>query len=212
MTLPSTVILPGTFSLQSASLLLLGPTKCMTKQTVTNNKLACWSHFQLYNQRRGPEERIRKWLWGGREQSQGPAPALSATLRGSTPPEQLGCFWKYQKQFTGTLQMAARALDNHQTPPPFSPAKRGALMSPLHEGSVDDTSCSSGWHTNLTEFKHTHTYSAHTDRGIRDLRTACQYTQWQRSVNTKWQKAWICFILQHSTINGLWVENKCSKL
>lgn len=193
MTLPSTVILPGTFSLQSASLLLLGPTKCMTRQTVTNNKLACRSHFQLYNQPRGPEERIRKFLWGGRGQSQCPAPALCATLRGSTSPEQLGCVWKYQKQFTGTLQMAARALDNHQTPPPFSPAKRGALMSPLHGGSADDTSCCSGWHTNFKVQTHTHTFSARTDRGIRDLMTACQCTQWQKSGNTKWQKAWICF-------------------
>lgn len=206
MTLLSTVILPGTFSLQSASLFLLRPTKCMTRQTVTNNKLACWSHFQLYNQPHGPEERIRKWLWGGRGQSQDPAPALSATQRGSTPPEQLGCFWKYQKQFTGTLQMAARALDNHQTPPPFSPAKRGALMSPLHEGSVDDTSCSSGWHTNLTEFKHTHIQCTHWSRnkGFEDCVPIYTMAEVCKHKMAKSLDLFCKNILQHSAINGLW--------
>lgn len=63
---------------------------------------------------------------------------------------QHGCFWKYQKLFTGTLQMAARACSNHQTTPPVSPAKRGAVMSPLHEGSVNDMSWCTGWHTNCT--------------------------------------------------------------
>lgn len=63
---------------------------------------------------------------------------------------QLGCFWKYQKLFTGTLQTAARAFGNHQSTPPISPAKTGAVMSPLHEGSVNDMSRCTGWHTNCT--------------------------------------------------------------
>lgn len=66
------------------------------------------------------------------------------------PLYQHGCFWKYQKLFTGTLQTAARACSNHQTTPPVSPAKRGAVMSPLHEGSVNDMSRCTGWHTNCT--------------------------------------------------------------
>lgn len=39
---------------------------------------------------------------------------------------------------------------NHQATPPISPAKTGAVMSPLHEGSVNDMSRCTGWHTNCT--------------------------------------------------------------
>lgn len=44
------------------------------------------------------------------------------------------------RSFTGTFQMAVRAFGNHQTTRPISSAKTGAVMSPLHEGSVNGMS------------------------------------------------------------------------
>lgn len=79
--------------------------------------------------------------------------------------------------------MAARALDNHHTPPPFSPAKRGTLMSLLQDQELQQPA---GTQTSL-QSSNTITHTVHK----LNLLTACQCSQQQRCVNTKWQKAWI---------------------
>lgn len=101
------------------------------KTNSANNKLSCQSHLQRWDQLRRRAARIRMWLSGAG--GRGSTCARSATLCGSTSLRRLGCMWKYQKRFSGTLQRAARALDNHRAPPPFTPAKRGTLMSLLQD-------------------------------------------------------------------------------
>lgn len=105
--------------------------------------------------------------------------------------------------------MAARALDNHQTPPPFSPAKRSALMSLLHEGSVDDTSWSTGWHTNSTRFKRIPTEHAVWLTGIWWLHANTHICGGLWTHNGTKPGFVLPNILQLITINRLWAENTC---
>lgn len=94
-----------------------------------------------------------------REPAIHPEPATSAlftTPYGSTFSSTSSDAFENIRSFTGTFQMAVRAFGNHQTTPPISPAKRGAVMSPLHEGSVNSVSWSTGWHTNCVFALHAH--------------------------------------------------------
>lgn len=110
--------------------------------------------FQRYDHSSGPKETISQ------DRHSDSTCALCATFRGFTSPRRLGCVWKYQKHFSQTLQMAARALDNHRTPPSFLfflPAKRGTLMSLLQDQC---RSCSNQLAHKL--FKHNHTQGRQT--------------------------------------------------
>lgn len=92
-----------------------------------------------------PEERIRT--------SDSPTtatPALFTSPYGSSFSSTSSDAFENIRSLTGAFQMAVRAFGNHQTTPPISPAKTGAVMSPLHEGSVNGMSWSTGWHTNCT--------------------------------------------------------------
>lgn len=177
MTLQRAVILPGTFPLQSATppprSSQIHDNKTNRAQTTSNTRrasglnersfslhsLCCQGHTQLYNQPRVPTGRIRI---SNMLTAATPARLYLQTLRGSTSPWQLRCFWKYQRRFSGALRMAGRALDNRRTPPSSSPAKTGALMSPLHEGSVSDTSWSTGLGTQIILGLNTHTHTVET--------------------------------------------------
>lgn len=85
------------------------------------------------------------------EQPPHPTPLLYLQLCTAPPsPPRARMLLKISDASLGPFQMAVRAFGNHQTSPPISPAKTGAVMSPLHEGSVNSMSRSTGWHPNCT--------------------------------------------------------------
>lgn len=68
-------------------------------------------------------------------------------------------------------------------------------MSPLHEGSVSDTSCSAGLGTQTRLDLNTHRHKHKHKHWIRNggSMSACQHTHSRTSVNTQRYKAQICF-------------------